>query len=201
MFSERTLFWAGPPASRLIGTRITYDGHSARGSSHRKSGRGYPPLPPIQNDALSLSHSYHPPPSPLSEYMISVNPPTPQTALLATAQKPIVPQESSSPFYRGRAANEVIPRLYLTDLFTANNETQRSALGITHVVSVLEHAPRFPETHSIQTLHIPLSDSAYEDILTHLPTTTAFIRDALAESPNSRVMVSETCCSTVSCVV
>ena len=41
----------------------------------------------------------------------------------------------------------------------------------------------------------PLSDSAYQDILAHLPTTTAFIRDALAESPDSRVMVSETYCT------
>ena len=196
--------WAGPEASRLIGTKITYDEHSKVCAVHRIGNREEDIRAcdrPLQNDALSLSLSCHPPPSLLSDIMLSVNPPTPQTALLAAAQQPIVPQESSSPFYRGRAANEVIPRVYLTDLFTARNETQLSALGITHVVSVLEHAPRFPETHSLRTLHIPLSDSAYEDILAHLPTTTAFIRDALAESPDSRVMVSETYCNSVSWAV
>ncbi|KAN0129836.1 Protein-tyrosine phosphatase-like protein [Lactarius tabidus] len=121
--------------------------------------------------------------------MLSLNPPTPQTAILAVAPQPIVRQASSSPFDRGRAASEVLPRLYLTDLFTARNKTQLSALGITHVISVLEDAPVFPETHALRKLHIPLPDSAYEDILAHLPATTAFIRDALAESPDSRVMV------------
>ena len=127
--------------------------------------------------------------------MLSANPPTPQSALLVAAQQPIVPQEPSFDDSPWRAANEVIPRVYLTDLLTARNEAQLSALGITHVVSVLEDAPGFPETYSLRTLHIPLSDSAYQDILAHLPTTTAFIRDALAESPDSRVMISETYCT------
>jgi atypical dual specificity phosphatase len=117
--------------------------------------------------------------------------PTSQSALLAAAQEPIVRQEES-PFDRGRSASEVVPRIYLTDLFTARNETQLSALGITHVISVLEHAPKFPETHVLRTLHIPLSDNSDADILVHLPATTSFIRDALAESPDSRVMVSDT---------
>ncbi|KAH8986807.1 protein-tyrosine phosphatase-like protein, partial [Lactarius hatsudake] len=36
--------------------------------------------------------------------------------------------------------------------------------------------------------NIPLSDSSDQDILAHLPTT-GFIRDALAEGPDSRLMV------------
>jgi len=87
-------------------------------------------------------------------------------------------------------ANEVLPRLYLTDLVTARDEAQLTSLGITHVVSVIELAPTFPQTQSLRTLHIPLSDRMDEDILTHLPVTTSFIRDALAEDPNSRVLVS-----------
>jgi atypical dual specificity phosphatase len=130
--------------------------------------------------------------------MLSFSPPSSPTALLPAA--PIVRQESSSPFDRRRAASEVLPRVYLTDLFTARNETQLSALGITHVISVLEDAPVFPETHVLRKLHIPLPDSAYEDILAHLPTTTSFIRDALAESPDSRVMVSETMYRIVCCL-
>lgn len=87
-------------------------------------------------------------------------------------------------------ASEVLPRLYLTDLFTARDESLLSELGITHVVSVLERPPKFPEAHPLRTLHIPLSDSSDQDILAHLPVTTSFIRNALAESPDSRVLVS-----------
>ncbi|KAF8261644.1 protein-tyrosine phosphatase-like protein [Lactarius quietus] len=119
--------------------------------------------------------------------MLSLTPPTPQSAILAAAQKPSMRHDF---FDCRRTASEVFPRVYLTDLFTASNETHLSALGITHVVSVLEHAPMFPPTHSLQKLHIPLSDSSDADILTHLPSTTSFIQDALAESPDSRVMVS-----------
>ncbi|KAI0306086.1 protein-tyrosine phosphatase-like protein [Multifurca ochricompacta] len=73
--------------------------------------------------------------------------------------------------------------------FTARDEAQLTSLGITHVVSVIEHPPKFPQTHLLRTLHIPLSDSSDQDILIHLPATTSFIRDALAESPDSRVLV------------
>lgn len=121
------------------------------------------------------------------------NPPTPQTALPAAEQqpRPIVQQGSCESLLYDRAS-EIVPRLYLTDLFTACDAADLSTLGITHVISIIEDAPEFPETHSLKTLHIPLSDGAHEDILAHLPTTTAFIRDALAESPDSRVMVSGT---------
>jgi len=86
-------------------------------------------------------------------------------------------------------ASEVLPRLYLTDLFTARDEAQLTSLGITHVVSVIEHAPTLPQSQSLRTLHIPLSDNADQDILTHLPVATSFIRNALADDPNSRVLV------------
>jgi atypical dual specificity phosphatase len=121
---------------------------------------------------------------------------TPQTAIRAAAQKPTGIDVSLA---LRRGPSEVVPRVYLTDLFTARNATQLSALGITHVISVLEHAPVFPETQSLRTLHIPLSDSSDEDILVHFPTTTSFIHDALTESPDSRVLV----CGhhLVSCVV
>ncbi|KAH9004475.1 protein-tyrosine phosphatase-like protein [Lactarius hatsudake] len=119
--------------------------------------------------------------------MLSINTPTWQTSLLTAARERSGRQWPS--FDRGRTASEVLPRVYLTDLFTARDETQLSTLGITHVISVIEHAPTFPQTHPLRTLHIPLSDSSDQDILAHLPTTTSFIRDALAESPDSRVMV------------
>jgi len=117
--------------------------------------------------------------------MLSFNPQPWQTSLIAAAQ-----QRSGRPVRLGRVASEVLPRLYLTDLFTARDEAQLTSLGITHVVSVLERPPTLPQTQSLRTLHIPLSDSTDQDILTHLPVATSFIRNALAEDPNSRVLVS-----------
>ncbi|KAI0251777.1 protein-tyrosine phosphatase-like protein [Lactifluus subvellereus] len=88
-----------------------------------------------------------------------------------------------------RVASKIAPRLYLTCLATASDVIQLANLGITHVVSVIEDAPTFPSTFPLRTLHVSLSDYADEDILTHLPATTSFIRGALAESPSNRVLV------------
>ncbi|KAI0251779.1 protein-tyrosine phosphatase-like protein [Lactifluus subvellereus] len=88
-----------------------------------------------------------------------------------------------------RVASRVAPRLYLTCLATARDVVQLANLGITHVVSVIEKAPTFPSTFPLRTLHVSLSDCDDKDILTHLPTTTSFIRDALAESRTNRVLV------------
>ena len=94
-----------------------------------------------------------------------------------------------SPANSKRAASKVVPRLYLTCLATAIDATQLAQLGITHVVSAIEDAPTFPSFHPLRTLHISISDYASEDILSHLPATTSFIRGALAESPTNRVLV------------
>ena len=120
--------------------------------------------------------------------MFSFDTPSWQTSLLAAAQQRSGRRAS---FGLKRTASEVVPRLYLTDAFTARDETQLTELGITHVVSVMENAPKFPQTRSLRTLHIPLSDGSDQDILAHLPVTTSFIRNALAESPDSRVLVSD----------
>lgn len=91
-----------------------------------------------------------------------------------------------------RAASKIAPRLYLTCLATAKDVSQLAALGITHVVSVIEDAPSFPSTYPVRTLHVSLSDYDGEDILSHLPATTSFIRGALAESPKNHVLVRNT---------
>jgi hypothetical protein len=88
-----------------------------------------------------------------------------------------------------KIASKIAPRLYLTGLSTARDVTQLANLGITHVISIIEKAPIFPSTFPLRILHVPLSDCADVDILTHLPTTTSFIRDALAENRRNRVLV------------
>jgi atypical dual specificity phosphatase len=126
-------------------------------------------------------------PSPPLREMLSFNPQPWQSSLIAAAQQ----RSGRRPHLRrGHMASEVLPRLYLTDLFTARDEAQLTSLGITHIVSVIECAPTLPPTQSLRTLHIPLSDNSDQDILTHLPVATSFISNALAEDPNSRVLVS-----------
>lgn len=88
-----------------------------------------------------------------------------------------------------RVASKIAPRLYLTCLATAQNASQLADLGITHVVSAIEDAPTFPSTHPLRTLHVSVSDNDGEDILSHLPVTTSFIRGALAEDPKNRILV------------
>src|SRR6266403_93023 len=100
---------------------------------------------------------------------------------------PVRPNRSASS--NKRVASKIAPRLYLTCLATAKDGTQLADLGITHVVSAIEKAPTFPSTHPLRTLHVSLSDYDGEDILSHLPVTTSFIRDALAENPKNRVLV------------
>lgn len=92
-----------------------------------------------------------------------------------------------------RVASKIAPRLYLTCLATAKDVTQLADLGITHVVSAIENAPTFPSTYPLRTLHVSISDYDGEDILTHLPATTSFIRAALAENPKNRVLVRTYC--------
>ncbi|KAI0286099.1 protein-tyrosine phosphatase-like protein [Russula aff. rugulosa BPL654] len=88
-----------------------------------------------------------------------------------------------------RVASKIAPRLYLTCLATAKDVTQLADLGITHVVSAIENAPTFPSTYPLRTLHVSISDYDGEDILSHLPVTTSFIRGALAENPKNRILV------------
>jgi capsule polysaccharide export protein KpsC/LpsZ len=88
-----------------------------------------------------------------------------------------------------RVASKIAPRLYLTCLATAKDVAQLADLGITHVVSAIENAPTFPSTYPLRTLHVSVSDNDGEDILSHLPATTSFIRGALAENPKNRILV------------
>lgn len=103
-------------------------------------------------------------------------------------QREMRPDRSAAK-HNKRVASKIAPRLYLTCRSTASDVVQLTNLGITHVLSVLEDAPTFPSTILLRRLHVSISDYDGEDILTHLPTTTSFIRGALAESPSNRVMV------------
>ena len=88
-------------------------------------------------------------------------------------------------------ASLITPRLYLSDYGTARNSKKLEELGITHVISVIEHIPDLPEViPQTQRFHLPLSDSFKANILEHLDATTAFITAALEENETNKVMVS-----------
>ncbi|EIW58502.1 phosphatases II [Trametes versicolor FP-101664 SS1] len=81
--------------------------------------------------------------------------------------------------------SEITSRLYLSGLYTAVDEEQLIAIGVTHVVSVIEHRPKYPKTLTkLKTLHIPVEDSEYADLLQHLEVTSAFIKSALEDRRN-----------------
>ncbi|KDQ53620.1 hypothetical protein JAAARDRAFT_209961 [Jaapia argillacea MUCL 33604] len=85
-------------------------------------------------------------------------------------------------------ASEVIPRLYLSDLYTATSPNVLNRLGITHVVSVVGRPwHRYPS--SIKHLSVPIEDNRKADLLGYLDATVTWIHHALSRSDNNRVLV------------
>ncbi|KAF8902808.1 protein-tyrosine phosphatase-like protein [Gymnopilus junonius] len=92
-----------------------------------------------------------------------------------------------------RNVSEIIPRLYISDLAFAENPALLSAYRITHILSTMsENIFRPPPSLlAVQPvrLQVRVEDLPFAELAGHLPTTTAFIRDALASSPEARVLV------------
>ncbi|EKM50670.1 uncharacterized protein PHACADRAFT_54994, partial [Phanerochaete carnosa HHB-10118-sp] len=84
--------------------------------------------------------------------------------------------------------SEILPRLYLSGYSVAADEAQLLALGVTHVVSVLEIPPAYTQG-ALKTLHVRIEDSFRTDILQHLDGTTEFIKSALEENESNKVLV------------
>ncbi|KAG6853635.1 hypothetical protein C0991_002695 [Blastosporella zonata] len=90
----------------------------------------------------------------------------------------------------GRVASLIVPRVYLSDAYTAKDESELARLGITHVVSILDYPPTIPDMIPTERkLHIALADRPDADILSHLPSTTEFITLALAAHKENKVLV------------
>jgi len=62
-----------------------------------------------------------------------------------------------------------------------------TALGITHMISVMERTPT--TTPHVPKFHVPIADSWDADILIYLDRTTEFIRQALADNESNKVLV------------
>jgi len=119
--------------------------------------------------------------------MLSFSAPNVDSALVIKTARTIRPRDR---IVEGRMPSLIIPRLYLSNLFVARDETQISSLGVTHIISVINNAPKFPSAlPHLKTLHIPIEDTPQADLLRYLEQTTQFIKDALAENDTNVVLV------------
>lgn len=89
----------------------------------------------------------------------------------------------------GRQASLIVPRLYLSNLFTARDRKQLKDLGITHVLSVMEEDPKIPQDMGLKPLHVPIRDEVGADLLGYLEQTTEWIKAALNENDTNKVLV------------
>ncbi|TFK38219.1 protein-tyrosine phosphatase-like protein [Crucibulum laeve] len=106
---------------------------------------------------------------------------------------------SASPFSptnhvrTARNASEIIPRLYISDLSFAENPGLLSSYRITHIMSTLPDNVYRPPPSLLPfqpaRMQIPVEDTPFAELAAHLPTTTAWIRAALAADPEARVLV------------
>jgi protein-tyrosine phosphatase len=84
---------------------------------------------------------------------------------------------------------EIVPRLFISDLATAESSTIVCRLGITHVLSVLSGSVNLPPTPTpLSWLQLPLTDNPFAELAEHLPRAIAFISDAL-QDPRACVLV------------
>jgi Dual specificity phosphatase, catalytic domain len=82
---------------------------------------------------------------------------------------------------------EIIPRLYLGDLYHAESKDVLERLGITHILSAMGGIVRIPDLQ-IRHYQIPLLDAPFSELASYLPSSTAFLREALKDV-NARVLV------------
>ncbi|EPT02649.1 phosphatases II [Fomitopsis schrenkii] len=82
--------------------------------------------------------------------------------------------------------SEIVPGLFLADMYTATSAAVIRDLGITHVVSVVKRGcPHYLQ--DLKHICVPIEDTRHAEILNHLDATTEWIRRALAEG--GQVMV------------
>ena len=85
-------------------------------------------------------------------------------------------------------ANEVIDRLFISDIASAYNQDQLDKIGITHILVVaLGLGPVFPEKYVYKT--IPLRDTPDSDIFEYLDGCVSFIDSALKSNKKNKVLV------------
>ncbi|KAH9038172.1 phosphotyrosine protein [Lactarius pseudohatsudake] len=99
------------------------------------------------------------------------------------SQKRPLPSASSA------HVSEILPRLYISDLQTAEDPAALAALGITHVLSAMPGRVALPSVLAAHATQVPLHDAPFAELAAHLPRTTRYIARALRASPEARVLV------------
>jgi atypical dual specificity phosphatase len=85
-------------------------------------------------------------------------------------------------------ASEILPRLYLSDMYTATDPITLKRLGITHVVSVVNDPwHRYPP--HIRHMRLPIHDLPTSDIGGYFDNCVAWMKRALDKDEDARVMV------------
>ncbi|KAG2747271.1 phosphatases II [Suillus brevipes Sb2] len=97
------------------------------------------------------------------------------------------PRNDADPSH-GRAATAITARLYLTDFHTACTPGNLARLGITHVVSAIEFDTTSVFPPHIHVLHVPVRDSAEEQICGWFDPVVKFIKEAL-DNEDAKVLV------------
>jgi hypothetical protein len=88
----------------------------------------------------------------------------------------------------GRAATAITPRLYLTDYHTARIPGKLARLGVTHVVSAIDFDITGVFPPQVQVLHVPVRDSAEQQICEWFDPVVEFIKQAL-DREDTKVLV------------
>ncbi len=112
---------------------------------------------------------------------------------------PTASPPSASPFspsYHTQPAKnvtEIIPRLYISDLAFAENPALLSSYRITHILSTLPDNIFRPPPSLLPMqpvrMQVRVEDLPFAELAAHLPSTTAFIHNALTSHPEARILV------------
>lgn len=152
--------------------------HTASPSSRHMS------LPPL---SLSLSNSSSAPRSsalPLNN--ISRSP----VSLTAGP----VPSHNAAFLSSTATPSEIFPRIWISDLSTAENGPLLASMGITHIISAMKDHVAVPSSFirkGGKQIQVPLDDLPFAELVAHLPRATSFMHGALspAADPRNKVLV------------
>jgi atypical dual specificity phosphatase len=89
-------------------------------------------------------------------------------------------------------ANEIIPRLYVADMYTATDAPTLERLRITHVVSVVtvsQLGDTYPYPPNVNHLNLPIDDGISSDIARYFDHAIKWIKKAMDEDESVNVVV------------
>jgi atypical dual specificity phosphatase len=86
-------------------------------------------------------------------------------------------------------ANEIIPRLYVADMYTATDPPTLKRLQITHIVSVVHTSALHPYPSNLKHLNLPIEDRISSNMARYLDQAVEWIKNAMNEDESANVVV------------